>query len=66
MLDLQRLERGTFLCEVSIDQIAKTLFEDVDQLLCELCLDLDPLCRGTQRSKLIYNEVRGIVLGQRR
>ena len=45
LLDLQCLEFGTFLCEIGINQVAETLFEDINKLLCELCLNLDAFCR---------------------
>ena len=44
-LILQRLQRGAFLGEVGINQIAQTLFENVDKLLRKLGLNLDPLGR---------------------
>ena len=46
LLDLQTLARQRFppfLGQIGVDQIAHTLFQDIDQLLGELRLNLNPL-----------------------
>ena len=53
LLDLERLQVGAFLGEVSVDQVAETFLENVDELAREIGLDFDPLRGRAERCQLV-------------